>query len=267
MEAYESAKELLKKYGQEHLLVNYENLSDENKKRLLGQIAELDFEQVNRLFNTKDVPKRNGKIEPIGYTDKAKLSEEEIARFEKIGSEKIRSGKFAALTKAGGQGTRLGHNGPKGTYMLDVKPKSKPIFELLCESLKKEVAKYNVNIPWYIMTSIENNDETIAFFEKNNYFGYNKEDVMFFMQSEIPMVDVNGKILLTEEGLVKRAADGHGGVFESMHRNGVVSDMHKRNIEWIFISGVDNPLAKAVDELAIGMGEERRIFIYREVFS
>ena len=103
------------------------------------------------------------------------------------------------------------------------------------------------------MTSKENNPDTVYFFEENNYFNYNKNDIKFFIQGQIPMIDASGKILLTEEGLVKFASDGHGGVFESMFRNGVIEDMKKRGVEWIFIGPVDNPLAQMVDEVLVGL--------------
>lgn len=141
--------------------------------------------------------------------------------------------------------------------MLEVNPK-KSLFEILCDSLKEANKKYNTSIPWYIMTSYENHDETVAFFDKNNYFNYNKDDILFFKQGQLPMIDTSGKILLNEEGLVKLAADGHGGVFESMFRNGIVADMQKRKIEWIFIGPIDNPLAKMVDEILIGISEEAK---------
>ena len=151
----------------------------------------------------------------------------------------------------------FGHNGPKGTFVLGVSPKAKSIFELLCDTLKNANKKYNVSIPWYIMTSKENNKETVEFFEKNNYFDYNKNDIKFFTQGQLPMLSTEGKILLNEEGLVKLAADGHGGVFESMFKNGIVEDMKTRNIEWVFIGPVDNPLAGMTDEILIGLAKEK----------
>lgn len=127
----------------------------------------------------------------------------------------------------------------------------------MCETLKRANEKYNVSIPWYIMTSRENNEDTVQFFEKNNYFNYNKNDIKFFVQGELPMLSTSGKVLLNEQGTIKLAADGHGGVFESMFKNNVVDDMKKRNIEWIFIGPVDNPLAGMVDEVLIGLSEEK----------
>lgn len=109
------------------------------------------------------------------------------------------------------------------------------------------------------MTSRENNNQTVEFFEKNNFFGYPKEKIVFFTQGELPMVDIHGKILVNEEGLIKEAADGHGGIFEAMFRNNVVNDMKKNKVEWIFIGPIDNPLAKMVDEIFIGVSKEKGV--------
>ena len=109
------------------------------------------------------------------------------------------------------------------------------------------------------MTSRENNDATKAFFKKNNYFNYPEEAIKFFVQGELPMIDSSGKILLTEEGLIKEAADGHGGIFEAMFKNNIVEDMKQKNIEWIFVGPIDNPLEKMVDEIFIGAAKEKGV--------
>ena len=142
---------------------------------------------------------------------------------------------------------------------MNVKPNPKSLFEILCDNLKRAKEKYNVIIPWYIMTSRENNDQTEEFFVKNNYFDYPKEAVKFFIQGELPMVNTEGKILLNEEGIIKEAADGHGGIFEAMFKNNVVKDMQEKGIEWIFIGPVDNPLANMVDEILIGISKENGV--------
>jgi len=131
---------------------------------------------------------------------------------------------------------------------------NKSIFEILCEKLIKANQECGVSIPWYIMTSEDNHKDTIKFFEEHQYFGYIKEDITFFIQGELPMINTYGKILLDEEGFIKEAADGHGGVFEAMFKNGVMKDMKKRKIDWVFIGTVDNPLAKVADPLPIGIG-------------
>ena len=251
---YEEAKKVLQKYGQEHILNFYERLNEEKKEKLLNQIATIDFEQMLNLYeNTKkEIEFKDSKIEPIPAVNAETLSIEEKEKYKKIGEEIIKNGKLAAVTMAGGQGTRLGHNGPKGTYDLGL-PSHKSLFEILCDGLKETMQKCGVAVPWYIMTSRENNDETVSFFEKNNYFGYPKEAIgMFFKQGELPMIDENGKVIIDEQGLIKEAADGHGGVFESLYKSGALEDMKKRGIEWIFVGGVDNVLVRMADPMFVG---------------
>ena len=189
----DEAKFLLKKYNQEHLLNGYENLDENKKKMLLDQIFSIDFELINSLYeNTKkELNSSADKIEPMEYLDKYKLNDK-YKYYEKLGKDAIKQGKLAAVTMAGGQGTRLGHNGPKGTYDIGL-DSHKSLFELLADALKEEGKKYDVVIPWFIMTSRENNKETVEFFEKNKFFGYRKDkDIFFFIQGELPMVDTEG---------------------------------------------------------------------------
>ena len=113
--------------------------------------------------------------------------------------------------------------------------------------------KYNVAIPWYIMTSSENNDETINFFEKKNYFGYPKEKIKFFKQGKLPMIDTSGKILLEEKWKIKEAADGNGGIFHSMKTSKILDDMKEKNIKWLFIGSIDNAILKMVDNVFLGL--------------
>lgn len=256
---YNEAKKILEQYNQTHLLSQYEKLDNEKKEYLLNQIINIDFNQLNKLYENTKIEIKSGedKIEPISYIEKEKLSNKE--KYMNMGAEEIKKGKLAVVTMAGGQGTRLGHDGPKGTYILNIKPEPKSLFEILCDNLKDAKNKYNVIIPWYIMTSRENNTQTVEFFEKNNYFNYPKDAIKFFVQGELPMIDTEGKVLLTDEGIIKEAADGHGGIFEAMFKNNVVEDMKKRNIEWIFIGPIDNPLAKMVDEVLIGLAKENKV--------
>lgn len=250
-------KELLKANNQEHLLTFYNDLSTEDKEKLLNQILSIDFDLMKNLYeNTKkQIDIDTNSIEPISYIDKSKIPENQLIEYNSIGAEAIKSGKLAAVTMAGGQGTRLGHNGPKGTYDLGL-PSHKSIFEILCDTLKKAQIDFGVTVPWYLMTSNENNSATIDFFEKNNYFGYPKEAIHFFIQGELPMIGTDGKILLDENGLVKLAANGHGGIFDSMFKSGVLNEMKQKGIEWIFIGGVDNVLVKMVDPTLIGLCEK-----------
>ena len=256
----EEIKEKLKKYGQEHLLQKYEEMDVDQKAELLDQIENIDFDLMKDLYEKAQHPVDFGNvtIEPIEHVDKSKLTATEREMYEKKGIEAIKYNKLAVVTMAGGQGTRLGHKGPKGTFIFDPETK-KSIFEALCDTLKEAVKKYDTVIPWYLMTSRENNEATVKFFEKNNYFGYPKESVKFFIQGELPMVALNGKILLEENGLVKQAANGHGGTLASMEKSGVITEMKNSGIEWVFINGVDNVLVKPVDPLLIGMSIHNKV--------
>lgn len=125
--------------------------------------------------------------------------------------------------------------------------------------MKEYCLKYGVNIRWYIMTSIENNAETIEFFEKNNYFEYGKENIKFFIQTELPMLNENGKILLETKSKIRKAADGHGGIFKTMLNSGVIKDMQEKNIKWVYIGAVDNILSKMVDSLLVGLTIDKKV--------
>ena len=256
----EEIKKKLKKYNQEHLLQKYEEMNDEQKSELINQIENIDFELMKKLYKKtqESVDLEKVSIEPIEHVDKSKLTATEREMYEKKGVEAIKYNKLAVVTMAGGQGTRLGHKGPKGTFIFDP-DKKKSIFEALCDTLKEAVKKYDTVIPWYLMTSRENNDATVKFFEKNNYFGYPKEAIKFFKQDELPMLGLNGKILMEENGLVKQAANGHGGTLHSMEKNGVIEEMKNNGIEWVFINGVDNVLVKPVDPLLMGMSIHNKV--------
>ena len=258
----EEVKDILKKYGQEHLLNHYNELDEKKKEILLNQINHIDFELVNKLYDSTKEQKinTNDKITPIDYLDKYKLNDQ-YKYYEAIGKKAIKEGKLAAVTMAGGQGTRLGHTGPKGTYDIGL-DSHKSLFELLSDNLKEEGKKYGVIIPWFIMTSRENNKDTVEFFEKHRYFGYKKDkNIFFFEQGELPMMDTEGKILIGEDGLIKLAADGHGGIYESLVKNKMTKKMRELGIEWVFIGGVDNCLVKMVDPVLMGIAIDKKVTV------
>ena len=258
----DEVKDILKKYGQEHLLNHYNDLDEKKKEILLKQIKEIDFELVNKLYDSTKEQKINtsDKITPIEYLDKYKLNDQ-YKYYEAIGKKAIKEGKLAAVTMAGGQGTRLGHSGPKGTYDIGL-DSHKSLFELLSDNLKEEGKKYDVIIPWFIMTSRENNKDTVEFFEKHRYFGYKKDkNIFFFKQGELPMMDTEGKILIGEDGLIKLAADGHGGIYESLVKTKMTNKMRELGVEWVFIGGVDNCLVKMVDPVLMGIAIDKKVTV------
>ena len=263
MDKLQDVIEILKEYNQEHIIKLLEKLEGKQKEELIKQIQTIDFHQIMELYNNtqKEVEFKESKIEPLKYLDKEKLTLEQKEEFDSIGEDIVKQGKYAVVTMAGGQGTRLGHPGPKGTFKLDVYGKGKYLFEILIENLKEANTKYNTTIPWYIMTSKENNEETVKFLEKNNYFGYDKKYVTIFTQSELPLVDTEGKLLIGKNLKIKEASDGNGGTYSSLRASGCLADMKQRGIEWIFIGSVDNALLKMVDVTLLGMAKKQNVQI------
>ncbi len=263
MDKVQDTINLLKMYNQEHVIKLMGKLNESQKRELIEQINKIDFHQLKELYDNtkKEIEIKENKIEPLPYLDKKKLSKEQKEEFDKLGKEVIENGQYAVVTMAGGQGTRLGHSGPKGTFKLDVYGKGKYLFEILAENLKEANQKYGTVIPWYIMTSKQNNDETIEFMEKHNYFGYDKNSVRFFAQSELPLVDTEGKLLIGKDMKIKEASDGNGGTYSSLRASGCLAEMKERGIKWVFIGGVDNALLKMADITLLGMAIKQNVQI------
>ena len=263
MDKVQDTIDILNMYNQEHIIRLLEKLDEDKKQALVEQISKIDFHQLKELYDNtkKEIEIKENKIEPLEYLDKEKLTKEQKEEFENLGEEVIINNQYAVVTMAGGQGTRLGHTGPKGTFKLDVYGKGKYLFEILAENLKEANKKYNVSIPWYIMTSKENNEQTVEFLEKNNYFGYKKEDVIIFTQSELPLVDTEGKLLISKDMKIKEASDGNGGTYSSLRASGSLADMKERGIKWVFIGGVDNALLKMADTILLGMAIKKEVQI------
>ena len=263
MDKVQDTIDILKMYNQEHIIKLIEKLDEDKKQALIEQISKIDFHQLKELYDNtkKEIEIKENKIEPLPYLDKKKLSEEQKEKFQRLGEAILEKGEYAVVTMAGGQGTRLGHSGPKGTFKLDVYGKGKYLFEILAENLKEANQKYGRVIPWYIMTSKQNNDETIEFMEKHNYFGYDRDSVRFFAQSELPLVDVKGKLLVGKDMKIKEASDGNGGTYSSLRASGALAEMKEKGIKWVFIGGVDNALLKMADTILLGMAIDKKVQI------
>ena len=263
MDREKEAIDKLKEYGQNHIVNILEKLDETKKQELIEQINKIDFHQMMELYqNTKkEIEFKESKIKPVPYLDKAKLTKEQREEFDKLGEEVVKNNQYAVLTMAGGQGTRLGHTGPKGTFNLDVYGKGKYLFEILADNLQEANKKYGVVINWYIMTSKENNADTVEFLEKNNYFGYDKNKVIIFKQSELPLVDTEGKFLINKEYKIKEASDGNGGTYSSLRASGCLADMKEKGIKWVFIGSVDNALLKMIDVTLLGMAVKKGVQI------
>ena len=263
MDREKEAIDKLKEYGQNHIVNILEKLDETKKQELIEQINKIDFHQMMELYqNTKkEIEFKESKIKPVPYLDKAKLTKDQREEFDELGEEIVKNNQYAVVTMAGGQGTRLGHTGPKGTFKLDVYGKGKYLFEILADNLQEANKKYGVVINWYIMTSKENNADTVEFLEKNNYFGYDKNKVIIFKQSELPLVDTEGKFLINKEYKIKEASDGNGGTYSSLRASGCLADMKEKGIKWVFIGSVDNALLKMIDVTLLGMAIKKGVQI------
>ena len=242
--------------GQSGVLRFYDVLDEAGKARLDAQIAALDTASLPDLIEgyVKNKPKVDlpSDIKPVkAYPHSADTDEYKNAKAR--GEELLRQGKVAAFLVAGGQGTRLGYEGPKGEYPV-TPVKKKPLFQVFAEQLTAVGRAYGKPVPWYIMTSEANDAATRAFFEKHNYFGLDKSLVRFFPQGMMPAFDAKtGDLLLASRDSLALSADGHGGSFRALRNSGALDDMKTRGIEHLSYFQVDNPIIKIIDPLFLGL--------------
>ncbi len=253
----EQLREKVRHFQQSHIFRFWDELTDLSKNKLITQIETIDFELMKNLkekyLDAKQPETSFPQLEPAPVIP-LPSSKEEKKRAEQarqLGEKLIAAGKVAVLLVAGGQGTRLGFNGPKG--MFKVGPLSgKSLFQLHAEKIKALTIKYKVNLPWFIMTSQENFDQTQRFFEQANFFGLSATDVILFPQKMIPALDENGKFLLDQKDHIFCNPNGHGGVLQALRENFCLQEMQQRGIEHIFYFQVDNVLINICDPYFIG---------------
>ena len=242
------AEKILSEKSQLHVLKDFDNLSEEKKTEFLKQIENINWADISMIGKETAIPR--GK-----FTVPAAVSIEEIEaskdKFLKAGIESIKKGEVAAVLLAGGMGTRLGFDLPKGCFNVGTSHELF-IFECLINNLMDVVKQCDTYIPLYIMTSEKNDGATQDFFEKHNYFGYNKDYVKFFIQDMACAVDYKGKLLLEEKGRLATSPNGNGGWFTSMVKAGLDKDLHKRNVKWINIFAVDNVCQRIADPVFVG---------------
>ena len=242
----EQIEEKLKKYDQMQLLRFYDELPPEKQEGLLAEIEKINFDVIN--INNQSESK--GSIAPI---DAMTLSEIENVKDElrETGLRAIREGEAAAVLLAGGQGTRLGLDGPKGTLNVG-ETRELYIFQCQVESLLKVKEEAGAWIPLLIMTSDKNDAATRAFFEEHDYFGYNKDYVFFFVQEMAPSVDYDGKVYLEAKDHISLSPNGNGGWFISLKLSGVLDKVKAMGVEWLNVFAVDNVLQKMCDPMFLG---------------
>lgn len=251
----EQIKQKLKKYGQEHLLAYYDTLSAREQEALLVQIAETDFSAVTRVKNGATA-KQIGKITPITPMTLTEITTNK-EHFHRIGLEAIREGKVGAVLLAGGMGTRLGSDIPKGMYDIGL---TKPvyIFQRIIENLLEVVNEAKTWIHLFIMTSDKNHEQTTSFFSEKNYFGYDKEHIHFFRQDMAPASDYQGNIYLEEKGKLATSPNGNGGWYSSMKNAGLLKLVHNEGIGYLNVFAVDNVLQRIADPCFIGAVADRK---------
>ncbi len=238
--------------SQDHVFEYWQELDEAERMRLLDDLAEVDFGLLKKLYTGTEVA-ADTRFDPAPCIGLPKTAgeREEWARARTAGEEHVRAGKVAAFVVAGGQGSRLGFEGPKGKF--PVGPVSgKSLFQVHAEKVLKYSRKYGVAMPLLVMTSRANHDETESFFRDNGWFGLPPEDVLIFPQNMIPSIDTRGKLILETKSSVFKNPDGHGGSLTALFTSGALTEMKKRGIETVSYFQVDNPLVKIVDPDFIG---------------
>lgn len=246
---YDQAFEKLASAGQEHVLQYYEDLTAQQKEFLLAQIEETDFSVLSSL-KSRNNKGCKGKIEPLAAMQLPQIQEHE-SEFRKIGLEAIRQGKVGAVLLAGGMGTRLGSDDPKGMYDIGL-TKEVYIFQRLIENLMDVVREAEAWVPLYVMTSDKNHEATVRFLKEHDYFGYREEYVTFFIQEMSPACDYQGKVYMEEKWKISTSPNGNGGWYSSMYKWGVAQKAMSDGVEWMNVFAVDNVLQRIADPCFVG---------------
>lgn len=246
----QKAQQKLAQYSQKHILKYYDSLSETEQTELLKQIAETDFSVVNKIAEAPNEISKSGEITPIKAMQ---ISEIEQYRdsFTQTGLDTIRQGKVAAVLLAGGMGTRLGSDHPKGMYDIGI---TKPvyIFERIVRNLLDVIERSGAWIHLFIMTSDKNHTDTTKFFQTHDFFGYRAEYIHFFQQDMAPATDYEGKVYLEARHKIATSPNGNGGWFSSLQNAGLMDLIHQNGIEWLNVFAVDNVLQRIADPCFIG---------------
>lgn len=257
-EATQSLIQSFEQAGQGQVFQYFDSLDASTQSQLIAQASTIDLEEVAALVAEHVQGESHATLnldglEPAPYIA-LPAHGGDAERWEaalEAGSAAIEAGRVAAFTVAGGQGTRLGYDGPKGTY--PVTPVSeKTLFQVFAEKIARSGERFGVTIHWFILTSEINNDATVAAFEEGNYFGLDRDAVHFIVQGLVPAVDYAGKILLAEKGKIAMTPDGHGGSLRALVRSGAVARMEALGVDCVSYFQVDNPIVQCIDPAFIG---------------
>ena len=244
--------------GQSQVFAFFDRLAPEAQRRLLDEAAEIDLTEVDRLTRTLLAPHAAAGVDlsdlaPAPYERRPEHGGDAAAwaRAKAAGEAALRAGRVAAFTVAGGQGTRLGYDGPKGTFRV-TPVKQKPLFQVFAEKIRAAGVRYSRPVHWFIMTSHANHEATEAFFAEHKCFGLDRARVHFFRQGRMPAVDFEGKILLETTSSLALSPDGHGGSLRALDRSGALDLMKREGVDTLSYFQVDNPLVRSIDPAFIG---------------
>lgn len=246
---YDQAYQKLEEQDQLHVLRYYEELTKEEKEELLKQIEDTDFSVLSTCKDGAHAAKK-GVISPLKAMELSEIAEKKEAFYE-VGLEAIKAGKVGAVLLAGGMGTRLGSDDPKGMYNIGL-TKDVYIFQRLIENLMDVVKVSGTWVPLYIMTSDKNHAKTTAFFAEHDYFGYDKDSIYFFMQEMAPASDYDGHVYMEAKNKISTSPNGNGGWFISMDKWGILDKVHEKGVEWLNVFSVDNVLQRIADPCFVG---------------
>lgn len=255
---YQEAKRLLDQHGQGHILKFWDCLDATRQAALISQIENLDFKTIVRIQGLLkaggEMAAAAGEVLPAPVVS---LKPDQAAGPCAEGERALKAAQVGVILVAGGQGTRLGYDGPKGTYRLAPLTQAS-LFEIHSRKILALERHYNTRIPFYIMTSEGNDADTRAFFEANHYFGLSPERVKFFIQGTLPAFQPDGRVILEAPDKLFSAPDGHGGILTALERRGMLADMKARKLTTLYYFQVDNPLVDIADPVFVGLHIQRR---------
>lgn len=242
-------------HGQGHVFRFWDELSDAGRENLLADLAEVDFPLMDRLIETwvRQAPaaEQFDRIEPVPCIPVVDPEREDAREALAAGEAALREGRIGLFLVAGGQGTRLGFDGPKGSYPIGALT-GKSLFQYHAEKIRNIQRRYGCILPWYIMVSRANGPATRDYFEKHDHFGLNPDDIYFITQHMVPCVDDAGKFMLESKDRLAMNPNGHGGCIQAMVEGGVLVDARKRGIDTLSFFQVDNWAVKVADPYFIG---------------
>ena len=251
-----NVEKLLKKHNQGHILAFWDELDENQRQNFLTQINDLDLKAIDtwiqQYIKAAPTAPSLGNLTPPSFYPAAPDRQSLYKKARQLGTQLISAGKVAAFIVAGGQGTRLGFDGPKGDF--SVSPvKNKTLFRIFAETIAATSKKYNTVCPWYIMTSPLNYGQTKTIFQSNDFYGLDPANIFIFQQGTLPNFSFDGKILMADKSTIACSPDGHGGSLKALYKSGAIDDMKKRGVEFISYFQVDNPLINIFDPLFIGL--------------